>query len=49
MGFIFDHFVYEGSFVQIWVKTAELPSRSENFHFGGHFTNYGIPYCSFLI
>ena len=43
MGFIFAYFRYKRRFRQIWVKTTE------NFHVGGRFTNYGVPYCSFWI
>ena len=33
MGFIFAHFVYKGSFKQIWVKITEWSIRFENFRF----------------
>ena len=51
MGFIFAHFVYEGHFGQIWLKITEwsISNRCENFHFGAHFTNYSVPFCSFWI
>ena len=47
MGFVFAHFVYKGSFGQIWVKITEWSIRFENFHFGAHFTNHGVPFCLF--
>ena len=49
MGFIFAHFMNEGSFRQIWVEITELSisNRFENFHFGACFTNYSVPFCSF--
>ena len=49
MGFKFAHFVYKRSFGQIWVKTTEWSIKFEVFHFGAHFTNYGIPFCSFWV
>ena len=47
MGFICAHFVYKGSLGQIWVKITEWSIRFENFHFGAHFTNYGVPFGYF--
>ena len=47
IGFIFARFVFKGTFGQIWVKITELSPRFENFHFGAHFTNYSVPFCSF--
>ena len=49
MGFIFAHLVYKESFGQIWVKIAERSIRLEKFHFGAHFTSYGVPFCLFWI
>ena len=49
MGFIFAHFVYKGSFGQIWVKITEWSIRSDTFHFAAHFTNYGVKFCPFWI
>ena len=51
MGFIFAHFVYEVHFGQIWVKITEwsISDWFGNFHFGAHFTNYSVPFCSFWI
>ena len=49
MGFIFAHFVYKESFKQIWVKITEWSIRFENFRFDAHFTNYGVPFCSFFL
>ena len=49
MAFNFTHFVYKGSFGQIWVNITEWSIRFENFLFGAHFTNYGVPFCSFWI
>ena len=47
MGLIFGHFVYKGSFGQIWVKIMQGSIRLENFHFGVRLTNYGVPFCLF--
>ena len=51
MVFSFAHFVYEGSFGQIWVKITKwsISNGFRNFHFGAHFTNYSVPFCSFWI
>ena len=47
MGFICAHFLYKGSFGQIWVEITERYIRLENFHFRARFTGYGVPFCSF--
>ena len=44
--FGYFYFVYNLSFGQVWVKTAECSIRIENFDFGTRFTNYGVPFCS---
>ena len=51
MDFIFAHFVFEGSFEQICLKIMEwsVSNRFANFHFGDHFTNYSVRFCSFWI
>ena len=49
MGFISAYFMYRGSFGQIWVKITEWSIRFENFHFGAHFTNHSVPFCSFWL
>ena len=45
MGYIIAHFLYKESFRQIWVKITEWSIRFKKFHFGAHFTNYGVPFC----